>query len=116
MLDIALIREKPEWVKERLARLNDPDAVARIDTILDLDKQRRTLLTEAETIQAARNKLNKNVGALRGNKKLDDGAKAAQAAAAVKAIATSDYDAAARYMTGEVTASEGGDSAATRSA
>ncbi|MFN8372314.1 MAG: serine--tRNA ligase [Anaerolineae bacterium] len=112
MLDIALIREKPEWVKEQLAKLNDADAVARIDSILELDKQRRQLLTESESIQAARNKLNKNVGALRGNKKLDDGAKAAQAAAAVKAINARDYDGAARYMTGESSAAEAGDAAA----
>ena len=35
-------------------------------------KQRRALLTESEAIQAARNKLNKNIGRLRGDKKLDD--------------------------------------------
>jgi seryl-tRNA synthetase len=112
MLDIALIREKPEWVKEQLAKLNDPEAIARIDTILELDKQRRLLLTESETIQAARNKLNKNVGMLRGNKKLDDAAKAAQAAATSKAIAAGDYDAAGRYMTGEATATEAADNGA----
>jgi seryl-tRNA synthetase len=112
MLDIALIREKPEWVKEQLAKLNDPEAVARIDSILELDKQRRVLLTESETIQAARNKLNKNVGILRGNKKLDDTAKAAQALATTKAIAAGDYDAAGRYMTGEATATEAGDAGA----
>ncbi|NWF71033.1 MAG: serine--tRNA ligase [Chloroflexi bacterium] len=105
MLDIALIREKPDWVKERLARLNDAEAVARIDTIVALDKQRRALLTEAEALQAARNKLNKNVGALRGSKKLDEAGKAVQAAAAVQAIDAGDYDAAARYMTGETVAS-----------
>ncbi len=68
MLDINLIREKPEWVKEQIAKLNDPTAVARIDTILELDKQRRALLTESEQIQAARNKLNKGIGRLRGDK------------------------------------------------
>jgi len=68
MLDINLIREKPEWVKEQIGKLNDPPAVARIDRILELDKQRRTLLTESEQIQAARNKLNKGIGRLRGDK------------------------------------------------
>jgi seryl-tRNA synthetase len=97
-------------VKEQLAKLNDADAVARIDTIVELDKQRRALLTEAETIQAERNKLNKNVGMLRGNKKLDDKAKAAQAAAAIQAIANKDYAAAARFMTGEASPTTAGDS------
>lgn len=68
MLDINLIREKPEWVKEQIAKLNDAPALARIDIILDLDKQRRALLSESEAIQAARNKLNKGVGKLRGDK------------------------------------------------
>jgi seryl-tRNA synthetase len=112
MLDIVLIREKPEWVKEQLAKLNDPDAVARIDTIVALDKQRRLLLTESETIQAARNKLNKNVGMLRGNKKLDEAGKAAQASAATTAITAGDYEAAARYMTGETAAEQPADGSA----
>ncbi|MBZ0309682.1 MAG: serine--tRNA ligase, partial [Anaerolineae bacterium] len=43
MLDMTLIREKPEWVKEQITKLNDTEAVARIDQILDLDKQRREL-------------------------------------------------------------------------
>jgi seryl-tRNA synthetase len=100
MLDIALIREKPEYVKAQLAKLNDPKALTYIDEILELDKKRRTLLTESERIQAARNKLNKAVGMLRGSKTLDTAAKNAQAAAAVAAIATGDYDAAERFMTG----------------
>lgn len=70
MLDITLIREKPEWVKEQLARLNDEAAVTRIDTILDLDRRRRALLTEVEAIKANRNQLNKQMGQFRGSKKL----------------------------------------------
>ena len=34
MLDIALIREKPEWVKAQIGKLNDPAALERIDQIL----------------------------------------------------------------------------------
>ena len=43
MLDIALIRAQPDEVKQRLARLHDPDALARVDRILELDTQRREL-------------------------------------------------------------------------
>ncbi len=71
MIDIALIREKPEWVKQQILKLNDPGAAARVDAIVELDKQRRALLTESESIQAARNKLNKAMGRLRGDKNLD---------------------------------------------
>jgi len=101
MIDIALIREKPEWVKEQIKKLNDPVAYERIDRIAALDKQRRALLTEAETLQAARNKLNKNMGQLRGNKKLDEAARGAMALQAAEAIAAGNFDAAERAMAGQ---------------
>ncbi|HEX3054021.1 MAG TPA: serine--tRNA ligase [Aggregatilineaceae bacterium] len=86
MLDIALIREKPEWVKEQLRKLNDEKALERIDAILELDKRRRVLLTEVETIKANRNQLNKQFGMFRGNKKLAPGQILGGAQAAVQAI------------------------------
>jgi seryl-tRNA synthetase len=101
MLDINLIREKPEWVKEQIAKLNDPAAIARIDKILELDTRRRTLLTESETIQASRNKLNKAMGGLRGNKQLTDDTRLGLAYAAAQAIAAGDYDHALRLMEGK---------------
>lgn len=101
MLDITIIREKPEWVKEQIGKLNDPAALGRVDAVLELDRKRRALLTESENIQAARNKLNKGVGGLRGNKKLDDTARGALAAQAAEAIRAGDYEAATRFMAGE---------------
>jgi seryl-tRNA synthetase len=92
MLDIALIREKPDWMKEQIAKLNDPAALTRIDAILTLDQQRRTLLTESEAIQAHRNRLNKSVGRLRGDKKLDDALRSTIALKTAEAIAAGDYD------------------------
>ncbi|MEP7292184.1 MAG: serine--tRNA ligase, partial [Chloroflexota bacterium] len=102
MLDIALIREKPEWVKEQIAKLNDPAAVGRVDVIVELDKQRRVLLTESEAIQAGRNKLNKNIGRLRGDKSLDEATRAARALETVKRIEAGDYEGAASVVAGEV--------------
>ncbi len=101
MLDITIIREKPEWVKEQIAKLNDPAAAERVDAVLELDKQRRALLTEAEAIQAARNRLNKSVGGLRGSKKLDEAARSRLAAGAAQAIQAGDYDTAARLLAGD---------------
>ncbi len=94
MLDITLIREKPEWVKKQIDKLNDPGASARIDEILELDQQRRRLLTEAEALQAHRNRLNKAMGPLRGNKKIDDVTKVALMNTATTHIKAGDYDAA----------------------
>ena len=82
MLDIALIREKPDWVKEQINKLNDEAALNRIDHIVDLDSRRRETRTRIETAQAARNKLNRAMGKLRGNKSMSDGEKAARAKAA----------------------------------
>jgi seryl-tRNA synthetase len=92
MLDIALIREKPDWVKEQITKLNDPAALSRIDAILKLDQQRRSLLTESEAIQAHRNRLNKSTGRLRGDKKLEDALRGTLALRAAELIAGGDYD------------------------
>ena len=101
MIDITLIREKPEWVKQQIAKLNDATAVGRIDAILELDVQRRALLTENEAIQANRNKLNKSMGRLRGDKKMDDATRGTLALRATEAIIAGDYDAASEIMTGQ---------------
>jgi len=100
MIDINLIREKPEWVKEQIGKLNDPAATARIGAILELDKQRRTLLTEGEQIQAARNKLNKSMGKLRGDKSMDAVMRGTLALRVTEAIDRGDYNGAAQIMDG----------------
>ncbi|HEX3626548.1 MAG TPA: serine--tRNA ligase, partial [Verrucomicrobiae bacterium] len=43
MLDIKLIREKPDFVRERLATRGAGDE-ARIDEVLKLDEERRKIL------------------------------------------------------------------------
>ena len=92
MLDIALIREKPDWVKQQLRNLNDEGAIARIDRILDLDLRRRALLTEVEAIKANRNKLNKQMGHFRGTKKLAPAEVIGGANHAVRALQAGDID------------------------
>ena len=54
MLDIVLIRERPELVKAVLQNRNqDP---AQVNTILALDVQRRELLQEVEALRSERNR------------------------------------------------------------
>jgi seryl-tRNA synthetase len=108
MIDINLIRENPESVKARLGNLFDNAALARIDAIIELDKRRRALLTESEAIQAARNKLNKGVGVLRGNKALDEATRSTRAAAIAALVRQGEYDLAAKVMEGEQPASVSG--------
>jgi seryl-tRNA synthetase len=61
MLDIRLIREKPEWVKERLA-LRAPGTESPVDEIVQLDVRRRSIITEVETQKSERNRISKEVG------------------------------------------------------
>ena len=69
MLDIKLIREKPDFVRSRLATRGAGDE-AKIDELLKLDEQRRKSLAEAETLKSQRNRTSKEIGALMGQKKL----------------------------------------------
>ena len=69
MLDIKLIREKTDFVKQRLATRGAGDET-KIDELLTLDEARRKSLAEVETLKAERNKVSKEIGALMGQKKL----------------------------------------------
>src|SRR5437588_2103797 len=62
MLDIRLIREKPDFVRERLATRGGEEA-ARIDELLKVDAERRKTETELQRLQSERNRLSKEIGA-----------------------------------------------------
>ncbi|PJF28792.1 MAG: hypothetical protein CUN52_11650, partial [Phototrophicales bacterium] len=100
MLDITLIREKPDWVKAQLGKLYDPPALERVDAIVTLDITRRQLLTKSEQLQAGRNKLNKAMGLLRGNKNLSDADKIARALGATHFIQHDEIDRAEAILMG----------------
>ncbi|MGO8836213.1 MAG: serine--tRNA ligase [Limisphaerales bacterium] len=68
MLDIKLIRERPDFVRQRLAARGAGDG-AQVEGLLKLDEQRRKLLAEVETLKAQRNRASKEIGALMGQKK-----------------------------------------------
>ncbi|MGA3284727.1 MAG: serine--tRNA ligase [Verrucomicrobiota bacterium] len=68
MLDIKLIREKPDFVRQRLATRGAGDET-RIDELLKLDEQRRKFLAEVESLKSQRNRVSKEIGALMGQKK-----------------------------------------------
>jgi len=68
VLDIKLIREKPDFVRARLATRGAGDE-AKIDELLRLDEKRRKILAEVETLKAQRNRVSKEIGALMGQKK-----------------------------------------------
>ena len=55
MIDINIIRDEPERVKQAMRDLYDEEALARIDLILDLDVKRRDLLQKVEELRAEKN-------------------------------------------------------------
>src|SRR6476620_11124884 len=67
MLDIRLIRKKPDFVRERLAARGDGDE-ARIDDVLRIDAERRKSETDLQRLQSERNRLSKDIGARRSRK------------------------------------------------
>ncbi|MCJ7724033.1 MAG: serine--tRNA ligase, partial [Anaerolineales bacterium] len=63
MLDIDLIREQPDLVRKALCdRQMDP---ALVDRILALDRKRRSILTETETLKAERNAASKEISQIK---------------------------------------------------
>ncbi len=69
MLDIKLIRDQPDLVRQRLATRGAGDE-RHIDALLKLDEQRRKLLGEVETLKAQRKRVSKEIGALMSQKKI----------------------------------------------
>lgn len=64
MLDIQLIREKPQFVKERLS-LRDRSLTELVDRVLEVDARRRSILKELESLRAERNAKSKQIGLLK---------------------------------------------------
>ena len=63
MLDLRLIREKPDFVRAAVASLG---IEAPIDRILELDEKRRAILSQVEALKARRNEVSKEIAHLRG--------------------------------------------------
>ena len=62
MLDIKLIRERPDFVKAELAKVQCPAAV--VDELLEADRVRREALHTLESRRAERTRRSKEIGAL----------------------------------------------------
>lgn len=65
MLDIRLIRENPDFVKQRLATRGSKLASA-VDEILECDQRRRAAETRFQQLQADRKRISKEIGAKKG--------------------------------------------------
>ena len=91
MLDIKFIRENPDVVKENIKKKFQDQKLPLVDEVLELDKENRAVMAEAQELRSARNSLSKQVGILMGQSKKDPDpsklAEAEEAKAKVKANA-----------------------------
>ena len=71
MLDIKLIRERPDFVRQRLATRGAGDEKL-IESALQTDQLRRKSLTEVERFKAERNRVSKEIGVLMGQRKMEE--------------------------------------------
>lgn len=64
MLDIKLLRQEPEKIKEALKNRNNS---LDIEPAIELDKKRRALLQEVEVKKAAQNEISKKIPQMKKN-------------------------------------------------
>ena len=69
MIDIRLIRENPELVKENIKKKFQDAKLPLVDEVLELDKANRAAINEASNLRAQRNALSKKIGMLMGQAK-----------------------------------------------
>lgn len=62
MLDLKFIRQNPDLIKQAIKNKNEK---ADIDKLLSIDKKRRAMLQEVDELKATRNRVSKEIGALR---------------------------------------------------
>lgn len=64
MLDIKFLRENPELVKKNIENKFQLNKLPLVDKVIELDKQNRAAIAEADTLRGNRNRLSKQIGAL----------------------------------------------------
>ena len=64
MIDIKLLRENPELVKENIRKKFQEHKLALVDEVIELDEKVRTLKGEGDDLRARRNELSRQIGSL----------------------------------------------------
>ena len=87
MIDIKLIRENPELVRENIRKKFQDEKLPLIDEISKLDADSRAYKQEADDLRSKRNKISKEIGVLMANGKKEEGmAKKEEVAAFAKRL------------------------------
>ncbi len=71
MIDIRLIRENPDLVRENMKKKFQEEKLPLVDEVAELDKLNRAAISEASELRAKRNSLSKQIGKLMGQAKKD---------------------------------------------
>ena len=72
MIDIKLIRENKELVKENIKKKFQDEKLPLVDKAAELDEKARAYQQEADELRAKRNRISKEIGALMGQGKKDE--------------------------------------------
>ena len=75
MIDIKLIRENPELVKENIKKKFQDEKLVLVDEVKALDEEYRSLRTKADDLRAQRNTISKQIGVLMSQGKKDEAEK-----------------------------------------
>lgn len=65
MIDIKLIRERPDFVRKNLARRNEPERLKMLDELILLDKKWRANITKLNKLREQRNRLSVEIARLK---------------------------------------------------
>ena len=64
MLDLKLVRENPDLVKENIRKKFQDAKLPLVDEVIDFDRKNRAAKQEADNLRSERNKISKSIGAL----------------------------------------------------
>ena len=75
MIDIKLIRENKELVKENIRKKFQDEKLPIVDEVYELDKEFREAKLKGDTLRANKNSLSKSIGSLMKDKKIEEATK-----------------------------------------
>ena len=87
MIDMKLIRENPDLVRENIKKKFQEQKLPLVDQVIALDGENRAVMAEAQALRAERNTLSKQVGVLMGQAKKDPAKKEEAEALKAKVVA-----------------------------
>ncbi len=73
MIDIKLVRENPELVKENMEKKFQHHKLDLVDKVIELDAESRAVKQQADDLRSNRNKISKQIGALMAQGKKEEG-------------------------------------------